>query len=1137
MNQTSVPIKVRGRIAAYWLTGVGLALAFTALHGIEWRGSVHLHTHMEMIATLLAATVGVMALVRYYSKKDTIFLLIGTGFLGTAFLDGYHAVVTSEMFRPFMPSDLPSLLPWSWVASRQFLSILMFLSWFAWLRETRPGATGRVSEQTVYLGVTVITLVSFLFFALAPLPRAYYPELIFHRPEEFGPAIFFLLALVGYLKKGHWRHDSFEHWLVLSLIVGFIGQAAFMSLSGQLFDYEFDVAHLLKKVSYVCVLTGLLANMYSIFRQADESDERFRGAIASLQEGFALYDKDDRLVIFNSEFERLHSGIRDLLKPGLRFEDLLQASVRRGLLADAIGNEEEHFRVRLAQHRNPTGPIVRELADGTWYIISESRTPDGGIAVTETDITELKNAEAALRESEALTRRILEASPVGVLIVTRDGQHLFVNERALEIQGVSREELLSSNAAIYYAEPGIRKKLKNDLYKTGSTPPTEVELVKPDGTHYFVILSSTLTEFEGQTAHLTYLYDITERKQAEQALLENEERIRAIVDNVVDGIITIDDSGIIISINHAAERIFGYSEGELIGQNVSLLAAEPHGSAHDRYLANYLTTGEAKIIGQMRELEGRRKYGRRFPLELAVSELKLDDEQLFVGVVRDITARKGMDRMKQEFVSTVSHELRTPLTSIRGSLGLVTGGAVGKISKKAQEMIDMAEKNTDRLINLVNDILDMEKIESGSLEFRFGALDLSKLVELSLDANKGFADQYGIQFELVKTQPDVRVQGDSDRLMQVLANLLSNAAKFSPVGGKVEIAVTKQNGLARVSVSDHGPGIPEELHQTIFVKFTQADASDTRRVGGTGLGLNISKTIVEKHGGNIDFDTEVGVGTTFYFEIPILGETTEDSEVLSIKTKAGSRVLICEDDKDVAQLLSIVLKQNGFIADVAHTAAQARDYLNRKQYEAMTLDLVLPDEDGVSLLKSLRQDEKTKSLPIIVVSVVADERRNELKNGDAIGIIDWLTKPIDRDRLVSAVASAIPPDGADSRPRILYAEDDKDLVSIISKTLQDFADVVPANTLKEGKKHLKNERFDLVLIDVGLPDGSGLELLRFLRKNGDETTPVIIFSADEVDTKIAEEVNAALVKSRTSNKQLFDTVKSCIKRRKPEKQE
>ena len=248
---------------------------------------------------------------------------------------------------------------------------------------------------------------------------------------------------------------------------------------------------------------------------------------------------------------------------------------------------------------------------------------------------------------------------------------------------------------------------------------------------------------------------------------------------------------------------------------------------------------------------------------------------MFVGIVRDITARKEMERMKGEFVSTVSHELRTPLTSIRGSLGLIAGGAVGKVSKKALKMIDMAEKNTERVIKLVNDILDMEKLESGSMEFRFKAVDLTRLVKHGIEINRGYADQHNIEFVLGDSTEGLKVNGDSDRLIQVLANLLSNAAKFSPEGENVEIAVSRQNGVARVSVSDRGPGIPEDFRDNVFAKFTQADSSDTRKAGGTGLGLNISKTIVDKHGGTIGFDTEAGVGTTFYFELPILDEAAE----------------------------------------------------------------------------------------------------------------------------------------------------------------------------------------------------------------------------------------------------------------------
>ena len=747
------PIKLttaRGRMAAYWLTGLVLTVVFTVLHGHQWRGGVGLHTLMETMATLLAAIVGAMALVRFYSKKDNTFLLIGAGFLGTGFLDGYHAVVTSEFFRPFMPSDLPSLIPWSWIASRQFLAILMFLSWFAWLREQRLGQKGKVAERTVYIFSGAFTLLSFLFFTFVPLPIAYYPDITFHRPEEFGPAIFFLIALVGYLKKGHWRDDAFEHWLVLSLIVGFIGQAVFMSQSGQLFDYEFDIAHLLKKVSYVCVLTGLMINMFTTFRSAGESEARFHGAIESLQESFALYDSDDRLVLYNDEFVRLHSSIQDIIKPGLSFEGLIRASVKRGVVTEAIGKEEQYIQERVRQHRNPMEMIVRQLTDGTWYIINEARTPDGGIAVTQTDITVLKDAEKALRESEA--------------------------------------------------------------------------------------------------------------------------RTRAIVSNVIDGIITIDEGGMIHTVNPAAERMFGYSERELAGQNVNVLAAEPYRSAHDRYLANFLTTGEKKIIGMVRELEGERRNGKRFPIELTVSEVRLGDERVFVGFIRDITQRKEMERLKGEFVSTVSHELRTPLTSIRGSLGLITGGAVGKMSGKVREMIDVAEKNTERLIKLVNDILDMEKIESGSMEFRFGPLDLARLVEQGIETNHGYAEDQGVEFLLTETQPELTVRGDGDRLMQVMANLLSNAAKFSPRGGKVEISVTRHNDKARVSVSDHGPGIPKEFQNEVFSKFTQADSSDTRQVGGTGLGLNISKTIIEKHDGSIGFDTKAGKGTTFYFEVPFYDE-------------------------------------------------------------------------------------------------------------------------------------------------------------------------------------------------------------------------------------------------------------------------
>jgi len=239
------------------------------------------------------------------------------------------------------------------------------------------------------------------------------------------------------------------------------------------------------------------------------------------------------------------------------------------------------------------------------------------------------------------------------------------------------------------------------------------------------------------------------------------------------------------------------------------------------------------------------------------------------GTYTDITERKKLDRMKSEFVSTVSHELRTPLTSIKGSLGLVCGGAFGALPEKAVSMVDVAQKNTERLILLVNDILDMEKLESDEIEFASQRIDPSSLVKEAVETNLGYAQEFGVTFTLSDLTPGLVVCGDKNRLTQAVANLLSNAAKFSTEGGDVEISVDRDDDMAKVSVSDHGTGIPKEFHDRIFGRFAQSDSSDTRQKGGTGLGLSITKQIVEKHGGAIGFDSEPGRGTTFFFTLPL----------------------------------------------------------------------------------------------------------------------------------------------------------------------------------------------------------------------------------------------------------------------------
>ncbi|HEX2915605.1 MAG TPA: response regulator, partial [Chloroflexia bacterium] len=404
--------------------------------------------------------------------------------------------------------------------------------------------------------------------------------------------------------------------------------------------------------------------------------------------------------------------------------------------------------------------------------------------------------------------------------------------------------------------------------------------------------------------------------------------------------------------------------------------------------------------------------------------------------------------------------------------------------------------------------------------------ELNSLVQQAIENNQGLEVQYGIQFELVETLSGPKVNVDHDRMMQVLANLLSNAAKFSPNGEKVEVRIARQRDRKlRVSIKDHGPGIPPEFQPRIFQKFAQADSSDSRQKGGTGLGLNITKALIERFGGQIGFETEFNRGSVFYFDLPEYKEA-EEATVNSLQPVYEPGILICEDDHDVAALLSLVLSQHHFKTDIAYTVTQARKLLKENKYDAMTLDIMLPDQDGISFLRELRSQQETLYLPIIVVSVKAETSRQEL-NGNALAVIDWIEKPLNQERLVSAVTQATRQlKSKTSFPRILHIEDDPDIIEIVKIMLNGIAEVISVTTGEEARKTLELNNFDLVLLDLELPDCSGLELLPLIQSHSN--LPVVVFSAQEMSQDLAREVAAALVKSKTSNIELLNVIKSLV---------
>ncbi len=444
-----------------------------------------------------------------------------------------------------------------------------------------------------------------------------------------------------------------------------------------------------------------------------------------------------------------------------------------------------------------------------------------------------------------------------------DGYFKRLNPAFEHVLGYTREELLSI-PFIELIHPEDREPTIHEvasLLRGDTTHYFENRYVRKDGTTRWIAWTATPMLVE----KLMYAAgrDITRAKNAEQELRRSEARTRSIIENALGGLIASDEKGTIESVNPAAERMFGYHAAELIGRNVCLLVAQRYASA--RQCLEHLRDA---ALGRIVEWQGRRKNGETFPCELSLFEFYTsDDQRHFAAHMLDISERNEVERMKKDFLSTVSHELRTPLTSIRGSLGLLAAGVMGELPPDAQPMVKVAERNSVRLIALINDILDFDKLESGKMELELRPTPLMRVLERSIESISAFAEQEGVEIEL--HCGNATVIGDEARLSQVTVNLLSNAVKYSHHGATIAVTALLDHGFIEVRVQDHGRGIAPELQKRLFQRFQRADSSDSRTTPGTGLGLAICKAIVEQHGGTIGVESREGVGSTFWYRIPI----------------------------------------------------------------------------------------------------------------------------------------------------------------------------------------------------------------------------------------------------------------------------
>jgi PAS domain S-box-containing protein len=522
-----------------------------------------------------------------------------------------------------------------------------------------------------------------------------------------------------------------------------------------------------------------------------------------------------------------------------------------------------------------------------------------------------------------------------------------------------------------------------------------------------------------------------------------------------------DPEGIVTMWSPAAERLTGFSHEEAVGSFLPIVPEAAVGDARDRIRRVCLGEPATNVV-----LAWRKKDGAM--IELSISMGPLNDES---GVARGVISlaenmteasseRRRIERMQSEFVSTVSHELRTPLTSIGGSLGLIVGGAAGVINDRAARLIEIANNNTQRLIRLVNDILDIETLQSERMAFHFAPVRLDDVIDQAIAANLAYASSFEIEIRRSGTDTDVVIRADPDRVNQALTNLISNAVKFSPSRTHVEIVAKRSAQSVRVTVGDHGAGIPAEFRARIFGRFAQADSSDMRQKGGSGLGLSIVRQIMERHGGSVSFNSDPEEGTRFHLDFPAPAELQRQHTFPPL-AHAG-RMLVCTRDSTISDPIRACLLAHGFEGALAPSVDDAA--MQAGEIVAAVIGFPLGHQSLGDLIRVLRTSPGSEGLPILLLCAERTTR-NQFYVPQALPLMAWMARLAEVKRLHRA-SNDVQPLRWETRRAILHVESDLKVVAAVDEALARQFRIVSATTLDAARESLVDGRFDFVIMDL-----------------------------------------------------------------------
>jgi len=702
----------------------------------------------------------------------------------------------------------------------------------------------------------------------------------------------------------------------------------------------------------------------------------------------------------------------------------------------------------------------------------------------------LRNSQALslqLQEREARFRQLIEQLPVATLLCNAGGRIELANQSAGQLFGSSTDMLAGERVSRYV--PGVLG--EQVLGQLRETSQLELQAQREDGKSIPVAVSLTSFSHDEALYYVLNLLDLQARKR-------DEERFRNVVEASPNAFILVDTRGDIVMVNRQTELLFGYERQELVGQPVELLLPEALREAHRGLRQGYAQNPEPRRMGGNRELFGRHRDGSALPVEIGLSPLRSGDEQLVQAVIIDISHRKAAERRlreqadqlavanryKSEFLANMSHELRTPLNSILILSDQLRQNGSGNLNDKQVRHADIIHRAGHELLQLINDVLDLAKIESGHMQLKLEPLNLRELLTELETSLTPMAEQKGLALKVVVDgNVPPALNSDRARLQQILRNLLTNALKFTEQG-QVELLVSyppedADGQILQLQVRDSGIGIAKDQQERIFQAFQQIDGSISRHYGGTGLGLAITRQLVEVLGGHVTVDSELGKGATFTVRLPVASTSGAAAQALLPRQPQrrgrGPGLLIIEDDADFASVVAEVGQSHGFTSLICSTGQQGLEALRREHFAAVILDILLPDISGWQVHRELRSDERHQGMPVLIISCVPQPH-------------DWhddgsryLVKPVaqaELERIFIELARH-----EQNSQRLLLVETDPRRRGLIRDYFERLGySVTLAGTAEAARLAYAEQAFTVVVVDQDLADSSGLDLLDALER-------------------------------------------------------